>query len=62
MQWRSKALRGPGSTVTCWGSSVPSASPQGLKLEARNAESGREALEREGLLPSFSEVEYSFLA
>jgi len=37
-QWRSKALRGPGSTVT-WGPSIPSASPQGLKLEARSAES-----------------------
>jgi len=29
-QWRSKALRGPNSTVT-WGPSIPSASPQGLK-------------------------------
>jgi len=49
-QWRSKALRGPGSTVT-WGSSIPSAGPQGLKLEARSAESGDGTLGREGLLP-----------
>jgi len=42
-QWRSKALRGPGSTVT-WGPSIPSAGPQGLKLEARSAESGGGAL------------------
>jgi len=32
VQWRSKALRGPGSTVT-WGPSIHSAGPQGLKLE-----------------------------
>ena len=49
-QWHSKALRGPGSTVT-WGPSIPSAGPQRLKLEARSAESGGGALEREGLLP-----------
>jgi len=67
-QWRSKALRGPGSTVT-WGPSIPSASPQGLKLEARSAESGGGALGRFVyalygflLLVSFSEVAYSFLA
>ena len=39
--YRSKALRGPGSTVT-WGPSIPSAGPQGLKLDARIAESGAE--------------------
>jgi len=49
-QWRSKALRGPGSTAT-WGPSIPSAGPQGLKLEARSVESGGGALGREGLLP-----------
>jgi len=38
IQWRSKALSGPGSTVT-WGPSIPSAGTQGLKLEARSAES-----------------------
>ena len=37
-QWCTKALRGPGSTVTWW-PSIPSAGPQGLKLEARSAES-----------------------
>ena len=42
-QWRIKALRGPSSTVT-WGHSIPSASPQGLKLEARSAESKGGAL------------------
>ena len=47
IQWRSKALslRGPGSTVT-WGPSIPSAGPQGLKLEAQSAESGGGALGR----------------
>jgi len=45
-----KAVRVPGSTVT-WGPSIPSAGPQGLKLEARSAESGGGALGREGLLP-----------
>jgi len=49
-QWRSKALRGPGSTVTL-GPSIPSAGPQGLKMEAQSAESGGGALGREGLLP-----------
>ena len=49
-QWRSKALSGPGSTVI-WGPSIPSARPKGLKLEARNAESGGGALGREVLLP-----------
>ena len=39
LQWRSKALRGPGSTVT-WRPSIPSASPQGLKLEVQSAENG----------------------
>jgi len=43
VQWHSKALRGPGSTVT-WGPSVASA--RGLNLEARNAESGVGALRR----------------
>jgi len=52
-QWHSKALRGPGSKVT-WGPSVPSAGPQGLKLEAGSAESGGGALGREGLLPGVS--------
>jgi len=67
-QWHSKALRGPGSTVT-WGPSIPSACPQGLKLEARSAESGGGALRREGLLPGLGsgvsrqrQVAYSFLA
>jgi len=48
--WLTKALRGPGSTVT-WGPSIPSAGPKRLKLEARSAESGGGALGREGLLP-----------
>jgi len=42
-RWRSKALVGPGSTVTL-GPSVASA--QELKLEARSAESGGGALRR----------------
>jgi len=48
-QWRSKTLRGLGSTVT-WGPSIPSAGPQGLKLEAQSAESGDGGLGCEGLL------------
>ena len=43
VQWRSKALRGPGSTVTWWPSI---ASAQGLKLEAQSAERGGGALGR----------------
>jgi len=46
----SKALRGPGSTVI-WGPSVPLPGPQGLKLEARSADSGGGTLGCEGLLP-----------
>jgi len=70
VQWRSKALRGPGSTVT-WGPSIPSAGLQGLKLEARSAESRGGALGREGLLLGLGsgvsrqrqrQVAYSFLA
>ena len=49
-QWRTNALMGTDTTVT-WGPSIPSAGPQGLKLEARSAESGGEALRRKGLLP-----------
>jgi len=43
LQWCSKALRGPGSTVS-WGPSVASA--HGLKLEARRAKSAGGVLER----------------
>jgi len=46
---------GPGSTLT-WGPSFPSAGPQGLKLEARSAESGGGTLEREGLLPGLGRL------
>jgi len=53
-QWCRKALRGAGSTLT-WGPSIPSAGPQGLKLEARSAESGGGAL---GAFFSFSEVAF----
>jgi len=59
---------GPVSTVT-WGPSIPSAGPQGLKLEAQSAESGGGTLGRERLLPGLRsgvsgqrQVAYSFLA
>jgi len=54
-QWHSKALGGPGSTET-WGPSIPSAGPQGLKLEARSAESRGGGLGREDLLPGLEAV------
>ena len=56
-QWRGKALRGSGSTVTR-GPSIPSAGPQELKLEARSAESGRGALGRECLPRGLGSVKY----
>jgi len=51
---------GPGSTVTC-GPSIPSAGPQGLKLEAQSAVSGGGAFGREGLLQRFVYAFYGFL-
>jgi len=56
-QWRSKALRGPGSTVT-WRPSIPSAGPQELKLEAQvlRAEVGLWGATHEGLLPGLGSV------
>ena len=63
-QWRSKALRGPGSTVT-WGPSIPSAGPKGKnwKPEVLRVEVGLWCtLYGFLLLVSFSEVVYSFLA